>query len=928
MRYQGGRVRDRYRKDGIMMKNSPTVSSIRFVKALSALLFVILIGSMIGCGSDDGAPPASSAGAGSSSGDVPDRDGDPGNTMADSKHADQFKAYAKSFVIINDPPGVTHITTGENTVSFGGISNEMVQLSYTNQTGKQPTPQLSPVDPEPVWRVEGLPLETGDNIITVHGQGTDKKSRSDKLTITHNPGFPFEPVEVSPRELDHKSTDTVSVSVKVHNPAILAGDIGIFALDSQGRLAGKALATLNDKAENGDAVAADGVYSGKVAIDTHTAKTYPLRLGFPVKPSGKDPYTAKSEIILVTVLDAFTDQDGKELKASVNQVVSKYPGFIEAGESKREAFSKVASELKKHETVMDAVVADNGQAVWWTMNSGVTLAYTDYPEDTIGGKPAFNPEQDALVWAPYVSGPGKIRRESAHVKAIKGIFEQFRCPRLNFVDTLVDDEARVMRMNHKDILYISSHGGVVPGDPAQSGELLPGESLIGMVGFKSPAAGTVYFWSKSKFTYGDLRNLNVSPALRAEYRAGRIVVLVPRKYAESGEFYDDDQLYWGITSKFIEHHFERFPSNSVVHVRTCSSAKNMTMAHAFLKKGVRVYTGFTDITGSDYGNAVSETYFDRIRQGDTVSESVQYARSEHGPNDPKVENLLGIKSRLVALTGKDAAPCAGDCAAELNLSWSLDTGSKADVAASKEAANVFMKMDHKRDESGTANVIFKEVLKDPEFPNLGKKLLPKGAFSFTATEEFKGTSGFKGFLEESKETLLTGEGDDAWNWENNSQDDYGYISLKVYWPEEEVNLDNAIKEAQQNIDDAPPEVVSKLPPELLKAMGQMTELKQQMKNLESLTSEIKASRPKPKKGQIAYNLKLSVRGLPAREVENGKAKKGSIGSETPIDIYRVVDAKSGSYPISEKGEYKNGTYKISGTLVIDRNLRERTLDSE
>ena len=914
-----------------MMQNNPGVRSIHLAKALSTFLFVILIWSMVGCGSDDGAPPESSSNAGSPPGNAVD------SALTDTKTANQLEAFPQSYVIINDPPGAIHITTGEKTASFGGVSNKMVQLSYTHQTNKQPTRSSIPIDPQPVWRVEALPLEVGDNVITVQGRGTDNATRSDKLTITCNPGFTFDPVLVAPRELDQESTGPVLVSVKIHDPARLAGDIGVFVVDAQGRLAEKALATLNDDGQQGDAVAADGIYSGHVSIDTGTAKTYRLRLKFPVKPPATGPYTAYSEITKVVVYAAFTEQDGKDLKVTMNQVASKYPRLLKAGDSKKEAFSKVAAELKKQDTVLDAVVAEDGQAVWWTMNSGVTLGHTDYPEGTIGGSSAPDPEKKALVWAPFVSGGLNFKGEGAHVNAMTQIFQKFRCPRVKTIETLVDKNARLKRTRGKDILYISSHGGVVPGDPAQSGKLRPGKGTWSRIAFRSPAAGTVYFLVRTTLSWADIPD-NIDPVLRKWYRAGKLVILFPRS-EEKGGYYDEDgqqydlPLFLGVTSRFIEDEFPNFPPNSMVHLRTCSSLANITMAEAFLKKGVLAYSGFTDTASLKWANAISETYFDRIRKGDSIDKAAGYAYDKNGYSDPK------HPGRFIVVTGDDATACESDCGATLDLSWSFKSDFNADVAPSAEAANMFMKMDHKRDENGTAKVLFREVYKDPEFPNLGKKLIPEGAFSFSARDESKGASGFKGVYEVSGETLLSGSGGDVWDRENTSKDGYGYISLKVYWPKEEVDLDKELEEAKQEaqavLNDAPSEALANLPPGMLQAMGQMEELQQQMaglkqhvEGLKPLTDEIKARRPDPKKGQIAYELELGVNGLPAKKVEDGKSKEGTIGSETPISIYRVVNRKSGSYPIKESGELKNGTYRINGTLKISEGILERNAETE
>lgn len=287
------------------------------------------------------------------------------------------------------------------------------------------------------------------------------------------------------------------------------------------------------------------------------------------------------------------------------------------------------------------------------------------------------------------------------------------------------------------------------------------------------------------------------------------------------------------------------------------------------------------------------------------------------------------KSQILA----DVTAYEKGCAAKVDLSISLGTDGNVDIAPTAEAANFFFNMDVRRKESGQAAVAFREVLRDKEAKNLGKKLIPFGYFTFTASEESGGMTGFGNLHQVSQTTNLNGSGTDSWNGKHGSKKGFGTISLRVYWPENDVDVDKEIQNVKKDMHELSTEeqIAQMLPPELSGLLGQVSGMQQQMGGVNMLTNEIKKTRPKPKKGQIAYLLEMNVGGVPAEEVKKGKTnktRKSTIGMKTPVSIYRVVNAKDGIYSFQESGKYMKGTFNVAGNIRISKTLRERKSKDE
>lgn len=594
-------------------------------RILKQIIISILVGVLAGCSSDD-APPAGDGGT------------------PDATPSKPLEPYPIPFVIINNPAGATHLTTDQAKVTLGGVSNQVTQLVYEHASGEPATTTKGTISVAPQWKLDALTLTSGDNTITVLGRGPDNAPYSDNVTFTYNPGFKLDPVKTAPRELDQGGTDPVLFSIKVHSPTLLSGAVELFAVDAQGKLGATALGALNDAGQNGDLSANDGIYSARVVLDASAATTHQLRLSMGVKPASGSTYDALSEIVGVEVLPPFTAQDSADLAATISLATTRYAVLIKSAADKKAALTQLAKELQKLGGVKEAVVGQDGDDVWWTMSSGVNVGFADYPEGSLGGggEPTLLP-LDALIVEPYRAD---LDSASTLIPKLGKIFDGFRCPRVATQDTLIDKAAtleQLMSLHKYSLVAFTTHGGVVPNT------LMYG---------KARGLGTL-----SVLTTVDLSKLHTGSPHWQDVLAGRLLPLGNAK----------DGFRWAVTSRFFEHYLQPFAPGSLVHVGACSSAQTMSLARAFFKKGVAVYSGFTNTVRSGYATSMGLTYFDQLKLGKTVQGALIFARNKHGWHDPgqtsgKITRLVSVVSKITARAGVEC-----DGFTELEMSWVTNT---------------------------------------------------------------------------------------------------------------------------------------------------------------------------------------------------------------------------------------------------------------
>ncbi len=525
--------------------------------------------------------------------------------------------YAHSFVVLNDPPGVSWITSPEETLSVSGVAGFVSELSYSLKR-EQGAADGGSLELGHHWQLKGLTLSQGDNRLTITGKGiADGEDHQDVLTVTHNPGLTMGRVTATPSELNHEGTEPVLVTVAFEGAITLGSDgVQLFAADDQGVISGAALVTLNDAAQDGDLTAGDNIYSSRVTLDTSQQTTHYLRLKIAFSPSGSAAYSARSELFQVVVFPPFTAADAQALDTTRELVKTNYASYSQTGD-KAAAFAKVAEELKLLPEVADAEADEEGYSVWWEMKSGINFVYTDLPEGTKGG--AGDEDSTgmfkAILLEPYAEEFGQY----AEAVEVKKILNDYLCPPVAPIYMATDKAVTIddfKKIHQYNIVSISSHG---------------------WVSSRRFSKGQVYTLLDQKADWPTIKDKTTQ--LNKDVRAGRLYL--------SG--YDINNLSYGITGRFVRHYNKSFPPGAIVHMDSCGSARNHSMARAFLKNGAQAYTGWTHTVGFSYSYEMMRTFYNELRWGKSVPQAVMAARAKHGQTDP-----TNSKTRLVAvLSGSD-----------------------------------------------------------------------------------------------------------------------------------------------------------------------------------------------------------------------------------------------------------------------------------
>ena len=541
--------------------------------------------------------------------------------------------YPHSFVVLNDPPGVSWITSPDETLSVSGVANFVSELSY-QLAREQGDADAGSLELGHHWQLPGLTLDQGDNRLTITGKGiVDGEDHQDVLTVTHNPGLTMGPVTATPSELNHEGTEPVLVTVEFSGSITFGAEgVQLFTADEMGVISGAALATLNDAAADGDLIAGDNIYSARVTLDTSAETTHHLRLKIDFAPSGSAAYSAKSELFQVVVFPPFTAADAQALDTTQQLVETNYASYSQSGD-KAAAFAKVAEDLMLIPEVADAAADEEGYSVWWEMKSGINFVYSDFPEGTMGGAGGESSPglMKALLLEPFAEEFGKL----AEAGIVQEALREFRCPPVEPIDVITDKEVTVeecKKLHQYNLIFIDSHGWTARRD------------------------GLVFFSLEQPADTEALKD--PTSQVSRDHRARRLLVggrPGHRRYA--------------ITPRFIEHYNKSFPPGTIIHVGSCGSAKNFSMAQAFLKNGAQAYTGWTDAVTYIYAYNMVGTYYDELKQGKTVPEAVMAAREAHGQADPG-----GSKTRLVSVLSGTAARAGIECHGYTRLSFTA-TGS-------------------------------------------------------------------------------------------------------------------------------------------------------------------------------------------------------------------------------------------------------------
>ncbi len=532
-------------------------------------------------------------------------------------------------VAIQDPTAeISYVTTEEEVTLSGLASDDGTVTSVAWSTDRGYAGSASGLES---WVASGIPLDEGDNVVTVSASDDEENVGSDQLTVTRNLYLTFlgRPETDPSGVFVGASTDVLIRAAIAPNENLIESSVKLVQLDESNAVV-DTLAQLYDDGnlQHGDDILGDGVFSTIHTFNESTAGDVRLRVvASTQEASGQvDGYSA---IFLVTAVEEISQT-----------VVSEVFDTQEAGEAQLETYLQTHSEsdakdmtvdwLKQQASVSDAGVSLSGD-IWIDYASGLTGMIMIAEENEEGG----------------FSG------ERSNAAAIDIPFQTRGLPPVELSPLAALDQEEDAVLNKNAFLYAPRfteftgwgtefltdlntllEGSTVP--DFEVNYLKDGECTVDALK-AMPAYGLVVI-----HTHGGVRK-------------GEVVFLTAEEATVSGYLYHlidwvtgclttatiKGTTYWLVTPSFVSTLVGTFP-NSIIYNGSCQSAYNNTMANAFIGKGANTYFGFSQTVYSSFDREMADDLFPQlVTEHKTTGEAFTPGQHDAHENNPAYFVMIG-----------------------------------------------------------------------------------------------------------------------------------------------------------------------------------------------------------------------------------------------------------------------------------------------
>lgn len=580
-------------------------------------------------------------------------------TISDSDQEDiDFAEDFSPSIVITSPTALNNYSTKGLTLDISGIASDDVSLTditWTNDQGGSGTATGTTA-----WAVADIPLQSGDNLISVTATDSGGNTASDSLTVAYNPNLEFLSTPVAEPDaifVDEQTPVIFRIAIE-NNPNLDKSSVTLLQVDADNNVIGTLTALADDgNVDNGDDIASDGVFSGIASLTETTEGFVNLRVSADtIEASGT--VTALSEVFNLSVITHITDVEFTTAVNMPDTTKQKYDEF-EADDADTAA-EKTAEWLETQPEVSQAGTSESGLGVWYVLDSGVLGGIILNPEGTRGSeRPTYVPKRPltktnvdykasqylfrsgkelfiiqswyapdepevgstkVLIIAPFHTAFGT----TSEVNPLKTMFEDSECPTFE-VTVLTDgaaDVAAFKTLKNYGIISIVSHG-----DTFYNGLFSGWQDVFGWNWW----GGQVIILTGEKATEA------TKAAYEQDLKKGRLVI------TGGG--------YYAVTPAFISYYNKSFP-NSAVHAGTCRSTYNNSMASAFIGNGAMTYTGYSDYVASSYAHDTAITNWTSLVSGGTTSEALNDAVAAHGAHDGSGAYLELAGSSNLVISGE------------------------------------------------------------------------------------------------------------------------------------------------------------------------------------------------------------------------------------------------------------------------------------
>jgi hypothetical protein len=564
-------------------------------------------------------------------------------------------------VIITSPTGLgAHATTADK-VSLAGVTlGEIAALEWSTSAGKK-----GPVLGDAEWVVADIPLEPGENVITVSAPG----GASASITVLRNKkvGFVGLPELDTPGVFVGQATP-VRVTVEMDPESVFDPATVALLRERDGKSA--PLGKLYDDGDlaHGDEIAGDYIFSGILDVNEPQAGIVKLRAAAEAAGVGTEmgPQTSLSvvEAVAPEKLVAVRDLQAKA-RAAHDQAAA-------AGKSPSEAMDAAVAILEADPEVLGVTRSDGDRGALVVYRFGMLGALNLAPSDQRGGYAPRVEIRDASVSAPAVArrthaplvatsiggsaeelvpGNNQAFLASAYLDQfgatdenpwIDTRFEDSACPRYE-ADGVLENEAvtfdAMRTMSDYGFVSIVTHGDTFSGIKLKEIQLTPDVLVrMEMLGVGTNDAKTRdMLWLR-----GGADDANLArPEVMVGLLTGALVM---------------DGADLGVTARFFRFYVGTF-KDSFVSLGACRSLRNGDIAQAILAKGAKAVVGYSDYVNSAFAETHIKGLLECLLSGQGLAEGKEwtvencFVPDKETDADPAEFRVVPKKSKLQLKTG-------------------------------------------------------------------------------------------------------------------------------------------------------------------------------------------------------------------------------------------------------------------------------------
>ncbi|HEU4881537.1 MAG TPA: choice-of-anchor L domain-containing protein [Longimicrobium sp.] len=483
--------------------------------------------------------------------------------------------------------------------------------------------------PAAAW-TGNVPLQPGDNVITVTARDRAGNTATDRLMVTYNPGAQIAQPVIDPGGVLVGTTTSVRVTVPLSaTPGLVASSVRLLRVDESGAVV-QQLGPLVDSGDlsEGDEILGDGVFSGIYPVNAATPGNLRLRVTAETQ-SGGTTVQSLSPIAFLTVYEPISDAEYQQVLAVQHGAADRVlaasgQGFDNAVKA---ALQWVAArpEVAKAELAgggMIAIEYQSGllggiQVLQSTGTGGISRG---------GGAPAAGPAPRPFMTESFTSmlrarSPWAVQQDTPRTQRARvPLAQQTRGtmpPRLNRAPgapRFNHGSSPDAVLNRKVLIYAPFEWQFTPYNEGN-------------------AVAAILTASDLDFKVTHLRDEDADVNALASMTGYGLVVLATHgsmgRYVFTGEEVDDDSReehesllrekklaamtsiafegqpnqvkkeYFAATPRFVRGLSGSFPRSIIVN-NSCESTMTSGLQDAFTSKGARTYFGYTQNVGSGF----------------------------------------------------------------------------------------------------------------------------------------------------------------------------------------------------------------------------------------------------------------------------------------------------------------------------------------